>query len=158
MAETFTPITTQEEFDSAIKQRLLRERANFADYEDLKKKAESVDAKEAEWKRLKAEADENLKKANAQLDEALKKMKGYETDRLRTEIAIAKGIPLELRTRLAGETKEDIEKDADELQKILSAGNNRGLPGFTSGDGSGDGDKKNAAYKTILSGLIKKGD
>ena len=40
MAEEFKPITTQEEFDAAIKTRLARERATvekqYVDYEDLK--------------------------------------------------------------------------------------------------------------------------
>jgi len=40
----FKPITSQDELNAALKDRLARERAKFADYNDLKKKAEQFDA------------------------------------------------------------------------------------------------------------------
>jgi hypothetical protein len=41
--EGFKPITTQEDFNKAIAERVSRERAKFADYNDLKAKAAKVD-------------------------------------------------------------------------------------------------------------------
>lgn len=46
----FTPPTSQEEFDRIIAQRLQRERANYADYDDLKKKAADLDKLREEQK------------------------------------------------------------------------------------------------------------
>lgn len=42
-AERFEPVTSQEEFDRRLAGRLQREREKFADYDDLKKKAEAHD-------------------------------------------------------------------------------------------------------------------
>lgn len=39
----FKPIETQEAFDAAIKERLERERAKFADYDELKSGAAAKD-------------------------------------------------------------------------------------------------------------------
>lgn len=43
----FTPITSQDELNAALKDRLARERAKFSDYADLKAKADRLDAIEA---------------------------------------------------------------------------------------------------------------
>lgn len=43
-ADQFSPITSQEDFDRRLSDRLARERGKFADYDDLKKKAEAHDA------------------------------------------------------------------------------------------------------------------
>ena len=57
---SFTPIETQEKFDEAIKERLARERAKFADYDELKAKAAKFD--EAEEARK-----SDLEKANERI-------------------------------------------------------------------------------------------
>lgn len=41
----FKPITTQEEFDAAIKERLSREKAKYADYDQLKSLVEDLKKK-----------------------------------------------------------------------------------------------------------------
>ena len=46
----FTPITTQEDLNKALASRLERERAKFADYKDIRAKADRLDALEAESK------------------------------------------------------------------------------------------------------------
>lgn len=48
--KSYTPPESQEEFDRIIAQRLQRERANFADYDDLKKKAADLDKLREEQK------------------------------------------------------------------------------------------------------------
>ena len=42
-ADEFKPITSQQEFDAALKNRLDRERAKFKDYDELKVKADMLD-------------------------------------------------------------------------------------------------------------------
>ena len=47
----FTPINTQEEFDAMIKDRLARERAKFADYEDIRTQLADAQGKIADFEK-----------------------------------------------------------------------------------------------------------
>ena len=108
MAE-FEPILTQEAFDAAISQRIRRERETvrkeFADYDQTKAAL--------------TEAQKKNEEHEASIAELQKKIQGYETDSVKTRIALEKGIPLELRDRLTGTTEEELRKDADTLVKFL---------------------------------------
>ena len=103
----FKPINTQEDFDAAIRDRLERERGKYADYESLK----------AQVTTLTGERDT----ARKDLDAANAKIKTYETNSVKMRIAQEKGIPAEMALRLAGETEEDIAKDADSMAQIFRA-------------------------------------
>ena len=109
MAE-FEPILTQEAFDAAISQRIRRERETvrkeYADYDQTKAALTEAQKKNAEHE--------------ASIAELQKKIQGYETDSVKTRIALEKGIPLELRDRLTGTTEEEIRKDAETLVRFLS--------------------------------------
>ena len=98
MAE-FTPITTQEAFDEAIKSRLERERASvrkeYADYDSLKESL-AKKTKEAE------ELTGSIGGLKAQIDELSKKVSTNETDSAKTRIAYQMGLPYEMSTRLVG--------------------------------------------------------
>ena len=106
----FKPITTQEEFDNAIKDRLERERrtavAPFADYEQIKNDL-------ALLRKQSGEKDTTI----AQLQKDLQSTK---TDLAKTRIALEKGLPQELASRLTGETEDDLRKDADTLAQLFS--------------------------------------
>ncbi|WP_258933209.1 hypothetical protein [Nesterenkonia pannonica] len=54
-----------------------------------------------------------------QLSEARKEAESNATKALRYEVAAEKGIPLEAAARLTGETKEELESDAEKLQALL---------------------------------------
>ena len=101
MAE-FTPITTQEAFDEAIKSRLERERASvrkeYADYDSLKESL-AKKTKEAE------ELTGSIGGLKAQIDELSKKVSTNETDSAKTRIAYQMGLPYEMSTRLVGSTE-----------------------------------------------------
>lgn len=73
---------TQAEVNSIVADRLTRERAKYADYDDLKAKAQQFDTTKAELNALNA--------ANAQRD-------------MRARVAAATGVPVEL---LTGDTEE----------------------------------------------------
>lgn len=73
---------TQAEVNSIVADRLTRERAKYADYDDLKTKAQQFDTTKAELDALNA--------ANAQRD-------------MRARVAAATGVPVEL---LTGDTEE----------------------------------------------------
>lgn len=109
MADTFTPINTQEDFDTAIAARLAREREKavrpYADYEQIK--TELGTAKSAL-----AEKDATIADLNGQL-------KSARTDLAKTRIALDKGLPLALASRLAGETEEELRQDADSLTALF---------------------------------------
>ncbi|WP_051701808.1 hypothetical protein [Mycetocola saprophilus] len=114
----FTPPATQEELNSLIAGRLERERAKYADYEELKAKA----AKLAE---IEAENLTEIEKANAAAAAALARAEAAEAslaDRdakaahsaLIAEVSKTTGVPAEL---LHGETKEELEAHAVVLAK-----------------------------------------
>ena len=134
----FIPINTQDEFDEKIKERLARERATitkqfeekYADYDQIKK---DRDAFSSQIEGLQKTAKENADKITgleADLAKANEKASGLELENLKTQIALDKGLPMDLRGRLNGTTKEELEKDADSLKGIFSAQNRKDLPGF----------------------------
>lgn len=125
MAE-FTPITTQEEFDAAIKARLERqEKAVAARYEGALPKADA-DALRTGYEGKLADLTRQIESANGakgeaekKLSDALSKIKQYETDSAKTRIALEMGIPYALAGRLNGETEEEIRKDAEALRGLM---------------------------------------
>lgn len=153
----FTPITTQEEFDAAIKARLARERETvtkqFADYDSMKAQLQQLtDAKSAFESSAKESADK-IKTLNDELAAANAKIKGFEVANLKTSAALAAGIPMEFAERLSGETKEDIEKDAASVAKLFKARNNKGVPPFEQNEGVPASEEE--ARKNELRKLVK---
>lgn len=109
----FTPIQSQEDFDAAIKDRLARERAKVpTDYKDVKAKADQFDKLEAdklpEIERITKTANDEKSRADT-----------AEAKLMRYEVAADKGLPLSSAKRLHGDTREEMEADADELKKLL---------------------------------------
>lgn len=104
-ASKFEAITSQEDFDKAIQARIARERAKFADYEDVKARASKLtEIEEAN----KTEAE----KVAERLAAAEKRAVELEAKATRAEVAAAKGVPIGL---LSGGTKEELEASADAL-------------------------------------------
>lgn len=146
MADNFEPITTQEQFDNMIKSRLERERntisKQFADYDDLKTANATLTKSLEELKKDK----DDLSKQNETLNATIS---GLKTEEMKTKIAIEKGIPLEMRTRLTGSTEEEIRADAELLAKFVTKPS---APPLRSNEPSTGGSKE-AAYKKMLSDL-----
>lgn len=128
----FIPINTQEEFDSAIKSRLARERdtisKQYADYDDLKASIKNLTDQNNALTQAASEHGEKMKSLQDQLAEANTKINGYQMDIMKTNIAVEKGLPLELRDRLTGSTEEELKADADKLAKLFAVQNNNGIP------------------------------
>ncbi len=141
MAE-FTPINTQEEFDAAIKPRLERERATiskkYEDYDQIKSERDSFASQIADFEKSAKENTDKITDLQNQLDVATKKASSLEVENLKTQIAIDKGLPMELRGRLNGATKEELEKDAESLKEIFKKENQKNLPGFQPFSGDSD--------------------
>lgn len=138
MAE-FTPINTQEEFNSRISQRLEEarnaERQKFADYETVKQDLETVRA--------------DVQKKDQEIIDLQTQLKGSRAELAKTRIALEKGLPVEMSGRLTGETEEEIRKDADALSALFTKRN----PAPMRDTETPPGDKKKAAYKDMLASL-----
>lgn len=103
--KAFEAITSQEDFDRAIQKRIARERAGFADYDDLKSKA-------ARLAEIEAANQTEAEKVQARLEAAEKRASDLEAKALKSEVAAAKGVPSAL---LTGSTQEELEAAADAL-------------------------------------------
>lgn len=102
----FEAITSQEAFDQRIQQRIARERGKFADYDELKAKAEASTTR--------AEA---LATENSTLAEKVQEFQtASEQSKLVAEIAAAKDVPA---GALRGSTREELEAHADTLHELL---------------------------------------
>ena len=149
----FTAITTQEEFDRAIGERLKREKETFKkENDELKSKAAAY---EKELGEIKSSMDEMAKKT-ATYDQTVAELTGkvstYEMASLKARIAHEKGLPYELAGRLTGEDEKTLRDDADALSKLVST--RIPTPPLRTTEPEGDG--KDAPYKALLSNI--KGD
>lgn len=126
-AETTTPATgqtfTQADLDRIVSERLGRQRAQYADYDDLKAKAAKHDeAVEAQ----KTEAQKAIDRAAAAEARAAK----AELESLRTAVAAEKGLPATAAKRLQGSNRAELEADAAEMLKEMVGGKpTTGQPG-----------------------------
>lgn len=66
----FTPITTQDDLNKVISERLNRERAKYADYKDLKAKADQLDKIQSENQSETDRLANQIQQLQAQLDES----------------------------------------------------------------------------------------
>ena len=113
-------ITTQEEFDAAIGERLKRERESSAKkYEGWLSQEEQkkLNDKHAEELKKLQEAAAANEKVIAEKDKQIAEGNRYKTDLEKTRIAIAAGLDPKYAERLVGETEEEWKKDAEELAK-----------------------------------------
>lgn len=122
----FTPITTQEEFDRAIGDRIKRERETlekkYSDYADLKSKVADY---ETQLGTLKTSLEDSTKKASEHektVADLTGKISSYELASLKTRIAHELGIPYELSGRLTGNDEKELRADAESLSKLVSSG------------------------------------
>ena len=98
MADEFNPINTQEDFDARVAEL-------YGDVKGLQGQIETLTGQ----RNTDAQTITNLQN----------QVKGYEARDLRQRIAREKNIPYELADRLAGESEEDIRKDADNLAQLI---------------------------------------
>ena len=111
----FKPITTQEEFDAAIKARLSREKEKYGDYDQLKSRVEELETENVGLKSTIEANNQSKADADKQLEELQNQISGYETASLRTRIALQNGLPYDLADRLQGIDEESLKADAERL-------------------------------------------
>lgn len=100
----FDPITSQEEFDKRVSARIARERAKFADYSDLKTKAEQFDE-------IQQAAKSETEKALERVAALEKELESERFNSQRSQVASKKGVPAH---RITGSTLEELEASADD--------------------------------------------
>lgn len=110
----FQPITSQEEFDRALGQRLARERAKFADYAELKEKAAKFD--EAE-QAAKSELEKAIERADAAEKKAAQLEAANQVAAWKQEVSAETGVPAAV---LAGSTREEIAEHAAQIVPLIA--------------------------------------
>lgn len=154
----FEAITTQEQLDAIVNERVEQEVGKYAGFEDFKKKAEDYDALKKESDGYKEtiaglnkaiEGDEKTPGYKKQIEALRGKVKGYETDSVKLKVAHEHGIPYELAGRLNGEDEAAITKDAEIMAKYLKG---RSVAPLASTEPE-TVNSKTAAVKSLLSGL-----
>lgn len=155
----FMPITTQEAFDAAIKDRLARERETvtkkFADYDDLKSKAAHYEQQIAELQRASKDSADTSAELQKQVDALTAQNRKYETDSVKTRIALELGLPYAMAARLTGDDEAAIRKDAEGLSALF--GRSGKEPPLKDTDPPGV-DSKQAALRRLTQNLTSKGD
>lgn len=158
---SFTPISTQEEFDEAIKTRLQREAEKYSekisaletDIQDKEKVIQTLTQTKADLEEVNKGFEEKIKGFEADIADRDAKIKGYETNSAKMRIAREVGLPDELASRLSGDDEEAMKKDAESLAAIIKKDGS--APPMKSTEPSGEGEKNNAdaAYKSLLHDL-----
>lgn len=135
MAETFTPITTQEQMDGIITERLKREKENTA-----KKYAGWISPEEAQ--KAQKELQDTVKKLTDDYEKAKTTIAGHEASikryqaaELRSKIADEVGLDRRLVSRLSGDTEEALRKDAESLKALFGPAAGAGELGSTEHSG-----------------------
>ena len=115
----FKPITTQEEFDAAIKARLSREKEKYVDYDQLKSRVEELEKENGGLKSTIEATNQSKADADKQLEVLQNQIAGYETASLRTRVALQHGLPYDLADRLQGNDEESFKADAERLAGFI---------------------------------------
>lgn len=117
----FKPITTQEEFDAAIKARLSREKEKYGDYDQLKSRVTELEEENVGLKSTIEANQQSKAESDKQLEEMQKQIAGYETASMRTRIALQHGLPYDLADRLQGADEESLTTDAERLASFVKS-------------------------------------
>lgn len=143
----FKPITTQEEFDNAIKERLAREKSKYSDYDQLKSRVTELEKENGGLKSTIEANNQSKADADKQLEEMKNQISNYETASLRTRVALQYGLPYDLADRLQGTDEESFKADAERLAGYMKP--KESIPPLKTNEPN-LGDDKDAALKGML--------
>ena len=140
----FKPITTQEEFDAAIKGRLSREKEKYGDYDQLKSLVEDLKKENVDLKSTIEANHQSKEDADKQLEVLQNQIAGYETASLRTRIALQHGLPYDLADRLRGTDEESLASFVKPTEHFAPMRNLEPTLEKT----------ENTSYKNLVQGLV----
>lgn len=152
---TFKAIETQEELDQIIQDRLRREREKFSDYDELKKVKEDYEKQIGSLQAQIEESSQTIKFHDQVVADLNSKITGYETNSLKTKIALQHGLPIDLVDRLTGDDEASITADAEKLAGFVKQ--KPTVPPLKDTEPP-LGDEKDSAYKNLLKGLNIEGE
>lgn len=125
MAE-FQPITTQEEFDAAVKERLKRAEEKYSKkYEgyispdEMDKTKKDYDAQIADLNNAISAAKKKAEQFDADLAERDSKIKAYETSAIKSRVAHEVGLSYDSIEFLKGEDEASIKESAEALKGLI---------------------------------------
>lgn len=119
-APKFEAITSQEQLDSIIKDRLDRAGKKHSEATaELQKELEQLRTNNTELSSKLRDYDEKYSNVDSVIAELQGKVKNYETDSVKTRVSREYGIPWEMRDRLRGDTEEEIRADARAFSEML---------------------------------------
>ena len=107
---------TQAELDAILSDRITRERAKYADYDEMKEKAAKFDASEEASKSELQKAQERAQALQQQIDTMTKADK---IRKIREQVAQETGVPV---TLLYGEDEESCKAQAKAIQEYAKPG------------------------------------
>lgn len=113
--EVTDPLHTQSDVDQIVTTRLDRERGKFADYEDLKAKAGSVDT-------IKADFEAKLKDATGKVDNLTKDLNGAKLETEKVKIVNEFKLPDDVQEFVTGDSADEMRKRAEKLAKSIGGG------------------------------------
>lgn len=134
---------TQDDVDKVVESRLERERKKFADYDELKEKAGSVE-------KVKSEYEEKLKGASTEKSELEGKLKSAQLETVKVKAIHEFKLSEELSEFINGEDEDTIRSQAEKLSKGV------GGSSVKIDKTPKPGDKKTSDTKTAAQGLFGK--
>ena len=147
----FKPITTQEEFDAAIKGRLSREKDKYGDYDQLKTRVAELEEENVGLKSTIEANNQSKADADKQLEDLQNQISGYEMANLKTRVALQHGLPYDLADRLQGNDEESFKADAERLAEYIK----KSQPVAPVRDSEPVLEKtENTLYKNLVQGLV----
>lgn len=117
------------------------------DYDEIKSAKEKLEKQVNDLNGTLTATNEKYANYDKNIDELNGKIKDYEIKNLKFRVANENGIPLELASKLTGETEEDLKKDAETLSSFIRK------PTLPLKHTEPKVDDKDAPYKEILSNL-----
>lgn len=154
----FTAITSQEQLDSVIGDRLKRSEEKWSKkYEgyvspdDVTAQTKELEKKIAELNTALESASKQIESNSQELAERDKKIRSFEVRDLKQSKILEAGFSLDAIDLVQGEDEETITASIDALRKFK--GTSHPTPAFSS-EPPVEGDKKKAAYQSMLKDLV----
>lgn len=155
----FEPITTQEQFDTMIQERIgkakdsvRKEYEGWISPKDLEEKTSGLNKQITDLNGTIDGLNDKIKNHDQEIADRDSKIKAYETSSVKIRVAREKGLPYEAVEFITGEDEDSIGKSADALKGLFKGA---GAPPPTPNpEGSGGKEKDDdESYKEVLKKL-----